>query len=900
MELKQYQKRALSDLDIFMGHLRDLKNIPGAYIQTWLENGITVGGDGMPPYQDTIPRVPHVCFKVPTGGGKTVMACASLRHIYDGIEQITAAPVKDKVVVWLVPSDAILEQTLTTLRDANHPYRRQINTDFGGRVEVLDRAQAQNAQNFTPATVRENLTIIVMSFDSLRTKRKEGRKANQENAALEPFVATYEHRETMIADVPENALTQVLNQKSPVVIIDESHNAQSELSVEMIRNLNPSFVLDLTATPKKNSNIISIVDARELKRENMVKLPIVVYNRSSQQEVIDNAIYLRMTMEQRAKALQASGGSYIRPIVLFQAQPKISEDAATFQKLKSLLIDCGIPKEQIAIKTSEINEIKGINLLSSDCPIRYIITVNALKEGWDCPFAYILATLANRTSRVDVEQIVGRVLRLPYTRKHNDPSLNMSYVLTSSNDFMATVSSVVKGLNQAGFTDRDCRAVDTTETSAPAQPAPAAEQIPLQPAPANAPDSPSTEPSQPYEPDDFEFDPAVTRQHMEDNPSNSESPQSDAPLASSPDTPSTNPVADILRDAERQGQQFEQEMENAERSGYTPMGGDEMRHRFEMQSEYEEMASGLSLPIFVRDVSSSAFFEAGLKKLTKESLSDGFSLKDKDIQISFAMSEVDVIKVDIDSESRPRMISIAERQAMQFKELIQSESPEKKRGTITQNIYNQLDRLDFVEAGDLRRYIQRVVDNMTAEELEKVESAFLFYVNRIKTKILELVDEYREKQFFHLIETGEIKLDARWQFPKLITPVPTMMPLSKALYTDEGDVNTFELRVIKLIASLDNVVWWHRNIERHGFCLNGFINHYPDFIVCTASGKIILVETKGDDRDNSDSRKKLKLGRKWADMAGGQYRYYMVFDENGTGLEGAYKFSDFVDLIKHL
>ncbi len=158
-------------------------------------------------------------YNVPTGGGKTVMACASLRHIYDGIEQIPAAPVKDKVVVWLVPSDAILEQTLTTLRDANHPYRRQINTDFGGRVEVLDRAQAQNTQNFTPATVRENLTIIVMSFDSLRTKRKEGRKANQENAALEPFVATYEHRETMIADVPENALTQVLNQKSPVVII---------------------------------------------------------------------------------------------------------------------------------------------------------------------------------------------------------------------------------------------------------------------------------------------------------------------------------------------------------------------------------------------------------------------------------------------------------------------------------------------------------------------------------------------------------------------------------------------------------------------------------------------------------------------------------------------------------
>ena len=76
----------------------------------------------------------------------------------------------------------------------------------------------------------------------------------------------------------------------------------------------------------------------------------------------------------------------------------------------------GIPAEQIAIKTADINELKNADLLSPNCPIRFIITVNALKEGWDCPFAYILASLANRTSQVDVEQIVGRILRLPYTR----------------------------------------------------------------------------------------------------------------------------------------------------------------------------------------------------------------------------------------------------------------------------------------------------------------------------------------------------------------------------------------------------------------------------------------------------------------------------------------------------
>ena len=67
----------------------------------------------------------------------------------------------------------------------------------------------------------------------------------------------------------------------------------------------------------------------------------------------------------------------------------------------------GIPKNQIAVKTSDVDDLKGQNLMSRDCEIRYIITVNALKEGWDCPFAYILASLANRTSTVDVEQIFG-------------------------------------------------------------------------------------------------------------------------------------------------------------------------------------------------------------------------------------------------------------------------------------------------------------------------------------------------------------------------------------------------------------------------------------------------------------------------------------------------------------
>ena len=300
-------------------------------------------------------------------------------------------------------------------------------------------------QGLTPSSVQENLSIFVLTYDALRIKKKEGRKVYQENGNLAQFVPYYADRDALIPDVDETALIQVLNQLSPVVIVDESHNAQSDLSVEMLRNLNPSFVLDLTATPKKNSNIISIVDARELKKENMVKLPVIIYNRRTKDDVLIDAIQLRGQLETQAKVEMQNNGTYIRPIVLFQAQPRGKENAATFEKLKAELVEMGIPKEQIAIKTSEINELRGIQLLAQDCPIRYIITVNALKEGWDCSFAYILATLANRTSQVDVEQIVGRVLRLPYARRHGQPLLNMAYVLTSSVDFRATVENVVKG-----------------------------------------------------------------------------------------------------------------------------------------------------------------------------------------------------------------------------------------------------------------------------------------------------------------------------------------------------------------------------------------------------------------------------------------------------------------------
>tara|TARA_B110000977_G_C11008517_1_gene466736 strand:- start:310 stop:1116 length:807 start_codon:yes stop_codon:yes gene_type:complete len=210
----------------------------------------------------------------------------------------------------------------------------------------------------------------------------------------------------------------------------------------------------------KPINIISLVPAIELKKEHMVKLPVIVYNNHDKTEVINNALHLQRKLENLAKNQTADGGKYIRPIVLFQAQPKTKNDNTTFEKLKTQLLGLAIPENQIKIKTANIDELKGIDLMDKECEVRYIITINALKEGWDCPFAYILASLADKSSAVDVEQILGRVLRQPYVQKHKAFQLNLSYVLTASAKFNDTLQSIVEGLKASGFSGNEHRISD--------------------------------------------------------------------------------------------------------------------------------------------------------------------------------------------------------------------------------------------------------------------------------------------------------------------------------------------------------------------------------------------------------------------------------------------------------
>ncbi|HIZ57944.1 MAG TPA: DEAD/DEAH box helicase family protein [Candidatus Faecalibacterium gallistercoris] len=872
MELKSYQKEVLADLARYLELVVELQSPAKAYTAFWNERNVMVGLGGMPNYVNVLPGVPHVCAKVPTGGGKTYIAASAVRTIFDAMPQRRA-----KAVVWLVPSDAILTQTSRALQNPNHPYRQRLDVDFGGRVEVYSKEQALMGQNINPSSVTEQLSVFVLSYDSFRTSKKDGRKAYQQNGYLADFAKWMNDPSALLADTDETALIQVIRFLNPVVIVDESHHATSELSVEMLQNFNPCFVLDLTATPKKNSNIISFVDASQLKRANMVKLPVIVYNRKSQADVYADAIAIRAKLEAQAKREQEISGCYIRPIVLFQAQPRTKADSTTYEKIKKTLLDGGIPEQEIAIKTGDKDELKNVDLLSPDCPIRYIVTVNALKEGWDCPFAYVLATVANRTSVVDVEQILGRVLRLPYTRKNKSEVLNLSYVITSSADFHQTVEKVVDGLNSAGFSSRDYRAQDI-EIPVLAAPTAEPEQLSMVQSPEKEPEIPDVSGS------DLKTRFDVAKQEAER--SNDETTVQSDPM---------------LAQALEQNKAYEDEINQADNTALSqaPLEVRDKMNQFRMNAEFAEEASTLRFPQFTLETMPSLFSDS-YEILEKEHLEGGFSLRDKDAHIDFNTVSAEMARVDVDDskDSAAKAWLLSGSDSFYFREWFNVQPSEKRLSLCKGMIKGRLSKMNCINDRELDEYINRVIGTLTEDQLSELEQSPYPYVVKIQEKVKHLLSQHRCRTFERWLEQDKIVCRPNYALPTVISPTSFTTMVPKSLYTAEEDMDKYEFKVVWKLASLDNVKWWHRNISRLGFQINGPVHAYPDLIVMLQSGKILMVETKGDHLDNDESKEKAKIGDQWAKLAGKQYKYYMVFETKQPDYPGAYSLERFMDIVK--
>ena len=874
MELKPYQQQVINDLSSFLEHIQETKDVKNAFYDFWANHPRTplqpFSGTAIEPYKNNVPRVPHICVKVPTAGGKTFIACNAIRTIFDAFEYD-----KPKAVVWLVPSITILDQTIKNLKDTSHPYRQKINSHFGNKVEVFDKSALLQGSGFNATSVKEQLNIFVLSFDSIRTANKEGRKVFEQNGSLQSF-------ESLLGKEEEISLMKVMQFLNPLVVVDESHNAETNLSVEMLKGFNPCFILDLTATPRNNSNIISFIDALELKRENMVKLPVIVYNHQDKTEVINSSLQLQKRLEIQAIEEEKKGGKYIRPIVLFQAQPKNGKDflneeeeKSNVQKLKEKLIELKIPVEQIKIKTASINEIKGIDLMSKDCEVRYIITINALKEGWDCPFAYILASLADKSSAVDVEQILGRVLRQPYVMKHNFPLLNLSYVLTASSKFLDTLDNIVKGLNKAGFSDKDYKLADTTVSETPKQTDPF-QQLTLT-MPTIEPDETST---------DITSDIDTSR----------------IVLPSDTVTPSDS-VSEIENTALEQNQVFEKTVAEMDATNTTalPTAIQSLVKTYSIKDIFKEQAEQVNLPQFYLKVPANDLF--GQKEeelpLEKENLLEGFALSKADTNIAFDSITSELYKVDLDETKKEHTPTFVRLDGF-VKESVMAYilDPARKGSRVknfTKRIMDIIGNLYPIPDKEIEKYITRILEDFKDEQFNDFANNEYTYTDKIKLKIRSLSETYAEKKFKDFLDTDKVFIRPSFQLPKNVTPGPTSKDIAKSLYEKEGSMNGFEERVINEIGNMPNIAFWTRNIERRGFRINGFVNHYPDFIIQTKSGKTLLLETKGD---HLDAEPKIRLGGLWAGKAGNNYRYFMVYERRTV--DGAYKLEDFLNIIKDI
>lgn len=460
--LKDYQTRALAALSQFLIDARS-GSVTEAFKQSYLDQGLTP----IPYRHYDFGEMPYVCLRLPTGGGKTVLASYAVSTVQKAyLEQ------DYPVVLWLVPTNTIREQTLEALKTVGHPYRQALENEFGlDRLRVFDVSEVIQIRR---QDIGRKTLVIVGTLAALRVEDTSGRKVYAHHEDFEPHFVGRTDPENLLErigekDLQENGLrfedigkikasfANLLALHKPLVIMDEAHNARTKLTFDTLKRVHPACIVELTATPDSSatsaSNVLYRCSASELKAENMIKLPIVLTEHKDWQAAVRDAV---LTGKKLAIEAQKEN-DFIRPIVLFQAEAKNGE--VTVEVLKTHLIEqLHVNEREIAIATGKQRELDGLNLFAHDCPIKYIITIEALKEGWDCSFAYVFCSVKDVKSSKDAEQLLGRVLRMPYAKRRNCDALNRSYAHLASPDFSIVAKQLTDKLIDMGF-----EAIEATE-----------------------------------------------------------------------------------------------------------------------------------------------------------------------------------------------------------------------------------------------------------------------------------------------------------------------------------------------------------------------------------------------------------------------------------------------------
>lgn len=438
LSLKVYQQRALSSLAQFLEDAR--LTGPASAFEKNVDPGLVTSYKPMPGMEAT----PYVCLRIPTGGGKTVMGAHIIQAAGDAYLERTYP-----LVMWMVPTTQIKTQTLEAFKDPRHPYRQELDEAFGGKVAVFD---VEDFTHIRPADLGTKVCVVISTMAALRVEERDDRNVYKYHEDLEPHfagsVSDLPYLEQNTSGKAIASFANLLKLHGPLVITDEAHNANTPLSYEVYQRLGAKVVVELTATPEASkSNVLVSVSAFELKVANMIKFPVVLKEHVEQWEVaVGSAVARRNELGKTA----LNEPDYIRPILLIQAEN--AKGTATVEEVKRHLIDNEkVPEKAIAIATGDQREIDGVDLFAKDCPIEVIITKQALKEGWDCSFAYVFCSVAQVKSDKDIQQLLGRVLRMPYATRRKQEAMNKAYAHVTTTHFNLAAAELTKSLIDIGF-----------------------------------------------------------------------------------------------------------------------------------------------------------------------------------------------------------------------------------------------------------------------------------------------------------------------------------------------------------------------------------------------------------------------------------------------------------------
>ncbi|WP_414552387.1 DEAD/DEAH box helicase [Stenotrophomonas forensis] len=467
LSLKMYQQRAVSSLAQFLEDAR--LTGPASAFQKNVDPGLVSQYKPMPGMDAS----PYVCLRIPTGGGKTIMGAHIIQAAGDAYLER-----EFPLVMWMVPTTLIKTQTLEAFKDPRHPYRQELDEAFGGKVAVFD---VEDFTHIRPADLGTKVCVVISTMAALRVEEREDRNVYKHHEDLEPHfagsVADLAYLEKNKSGKAIASFANLLKLHGSLVITDEAHNANTPLSYQVYERLGAKAVVELTATPEASkSNVLVSVSAFELKAADMIKFPVVLKEHVGQWELaVGSAVARRNELGKSA----LGEPDYIRPILLIQAEN--ARGTATVEEVKKHLIENEkVPESAIAIATGNQREIDDVDLFAKDCAIEVIITKQALKEGWDCSFAYVFCSVAQVKSDKDIQQLLGRVLRMPYATRRKQEVMNKAYAHVTTTAFNLAAAELTKSLIDIGFNPLEAvGAVLPDLTQGPGLPLQGGEAIPV-------------------------------------------------------------------------------------------------------------------------------------------------------------------------------------------------------------------------------------------------------------------------------------------------------------------------------------------------------------------------------------------------------------------------------------